>query len=64
MEAEHKMYRLVGSELAGIGRRVQTEIDVDGLSPAIRKAFTELMDVEAATQIRSGPNAMRVNGYL
>lgn len=64
MDVEHKMYRLVGSDLAGIGRRVQTEIDVDGLSPAIRKALTKLIDVEAAAQIHSGPNAMRVNGYL
>lgn len=58
------MRRLVGNELAGIGRRVQTETEVDGLTTAIREALTRLMDVEAAARIRGGPNALRVNGYM
>jgi hypothetical protein len=61
---EQAMRRLAGTELASIGRRVQTEIDVDGVTEAIRQPLIRLMDVEAAAQIRSGPNAMRVNGYL
>jgi hypothetical protein len=58
------MRRLVGNELAGIGRRVQTETDVDGLTKAIHEALIRLIDVEAAARIRSGPNALRVNGYM
>jgi hypothetical protein len=58
------MHRLVGNELAGIGRRVQTETEVEGLTTAIREALTRLMDVEAAAHIRGGPNALRVNGYI
>ena len=58
------MQRLAGSELASIGRRVLKEIEIDGLSPAIKKALSQLSEHEATTQIRSGPNSMRVNGYV
>jgi hypothetical protein len=58
------MRRLVGNELAGIGRRVQTEIEVEGLTAAIREALIRLMDVEATAHIRGGPNALRINGYM
>lgn len=58
------MLRLAGSELASIGRRVMTETEVEGLSPEIRKALSKLFEVEATAEIRSGPNAMRVNGYM
>lgn len=58
------MHRLVGSELASIGRRVQTEIEVEGLTAAIREALARLNDVGTAAQISGGPNAMRVNGYM
>jgi len=58
------MYRLITSELAGIGRRLSAELQVTQLPPAIRDALTRLNNEEATAHIRSGPNALRINGYV
>ncbi len=58
------MYRLLTLELAGIGRRLSAELDVTSLSPSIRDALNRLNAKEATAIIRSGPNALRVNGYV
>lgn len=58
------MQRLVGAELASLGRRFLTEFEVAALSPDIRAALARLIDVEVTTRTRSGPNALRINGYL
>lgn len=59
------MQRLIGTELTSLGRRIVAELDVDdALSPAIRAAIERLNLAETAARIRSGPNALRVNGYV
>lgn len=58
------MYRLIASELASIGRRLSGELQVAYLSPSIRDALDRLNTKEATAHIRSGPNALRINGYV
>jgi hypothetical protein len=58
------MQRLIGSELASLGRRLMAELDGLVQSAAIHTALLRLRDAEATARIRRGPDAVRVNGYL
>lgn len=58
------MQRLVGSELASLGRRLMAEIDNLAHSASVQAALIRLKDAEATACVRRGPAALRVNGYL
>ncbi len=58
------MQRLIGSELAGLGRRLMAELDVLAQSASIHAALRRLREAEATACIRRGPDALRVNGYV
>lgn len=58
------MQRLVGSELASLGRRLMAEIDGIAHSAPVQAALLRLKDAEATACVRRGPTALRVNGYV
>jgi hypothetical protein len=60
------MRRLIGTELAGLGRRLMGEFDAvtASLSPDLQAALARLCEAETAARVRRGADAMRVNGYL
>lgn len=58
------MFRLISTELASIGRRMSAELEITTPSSTIRDALQRLGEAETAARIRSGPNALRINGYL
>lgn len=58
------MRRLLGKELDCIGRRVQAEFTGPSLPPDITDRLVRLRDREITLRVLSGPQAMRVSGYL
>lgn len=58
------MNRLIGSELASLGRRLAAELDRIAPSPALQVMLARIQTAEATARIRRGASALRINGYL
>jgi hypothetical protein len=58
------MLRLLGCELACIGRRFQAELGLAPLPAEIVDCLERLREAEAASKVLRGAQSMRVTGYI